>query len=174
MDELDKVLLDSEKTLKKKESQIIENEINNYIEKHESDNIRNDINLLIQMGFDKKMINKVYIILKPENIERAVTIMTQINGIYQHNFYENNYKFKVKNLCFICNEPKKLHQDYNNNGNINENNTEIITPGNFNPISNEEKENIGNKYLNINSNKICKICFEEFDEEEYKKNKLSS
>ena len=118
MDELDKVLLDSENRLKKKETQIYENEINKYIEINEVDNIRNDINRLIEMGFNKKIINKVYVILNPENIERAITIMTQINGKYQHNFYENNYKFKDKNLCFICNEPKNLHIDYIDNENV--------------------------------------------------------
>ena len=63
------------------------------------------------MGFSQKMINKVYIILKPESIERAIDIMTPINGIYYHDFYEN--KKGNSDLCFICNQPKHLHLKYN-------------------------------------------------------------
>ena len=34
------------------------------------------------MGYDKKMINKVYILLRPENIERAIDYLTQKKKIY--------------------------------------------------------------------------------------------
>ena len=45
--------------------------------------IKNDIELLNNMGFDQTMINKVYILLRPENVERAVDYMVEI---YQHEF----------------------------------------------------------------------------------------
>ena len=68
--------------------------------------INNDIKLLNNMGFDNAMINKVYILLKPVNFEKAVDYMTEINGIYQHEFLYNPYE---PNLCFICKKPKNNH-----------------------------------------------------------------
>ena len=53
-------------------SNVIESEINNLIETEEGKHIQADIELLNSMGFDKKMINKVYILLTPANIERAI------------------------------------------------------------------------------------------------------
>ena len=47
------------------------------------------------------MINKVYILLRPENIERAIDYMTEIDGIYQHNFFENHHKTKDKGLLYL-------------------------------------------------------------------------
>ena len=42
-------------------SMVIENELENYLESNEGQNIIADIETLKIMGFDKKMINKVYI-----------------------------------------------------------------------------------------------------------------
>ena len=83
-----------------RDSEIIEEEINNFLDKEEGQNIKSDIELLNDMGFDKKMINKVYILLKPENIERAIDYMTEINEIYQHDFVPSSNP-NEKNLCFI-------------------------------------------------------------------------
>ena len=49
-----------------------------------------DFKLLREMGYDRKMINKIYAILRPENIERAIDYMTEIGGLYQHNFLRNH------------------------------------------------------------------------------------
>ena len=79
-----------------RDSEIIEEEINNFLDKEEGQNIKSDIELLNDMGIDKKMINKVYILLKPENIERAIDYMTEINEIYQHDFVpSSNPKEKI-------------------------------------------------------------------------------
>ncbi len=72
-------------------------EINDFISSEESDIIKADIELLKEMGYDQKLINKVYIIISPPNIETAIDLMTPINGIYQHDFYENIYQSKNKN-----------------------------------------------------------------------------
>ena len=58
---------------------MIDDEINNFLNNDEGQNIKNDIELLKSMGFEKKMINKVYILLRPENIERAIDYMTEID-----------------------------------------------------------------------------------------------
>jgi hypothetical protein len=64
------------------------------------------------MGYDRKMINKVYILLHPENIDRAIDYMSEINGIFQHNFFENYNSNKDKDICFICKKNKIFHLDY--------------------------------------------------------------
>ena len=89
----------------------IDSEISKFIENDEGQNMKADIELLKSMGFDKKMINKVYILLGPENIERAIDYMTEIDGIYQHDFIASSNP-NEKSLCFICKKPKQNHLDY--------------------------------------------------------------
>ena len=90
---------------------VIEREINDIIDNDVGQNIKADIELLNNMGFDKKMINKVYILLRPENIERAIDYMTEIDGIYQHDFIPSSNP-KENLLCFICKKPKQNHLDF--------------------------------------------------------------
>ena len=40
----------------------------------------------MEMGFDTKLIKKVYVFLKPNSVEQAINYMTQDNGLYQHKF----------------------------------------------------------------------------------------
>ena len=91
--------------------------------------IKEDIRLLKDMGFDKKMVNKVYILLNPENINRAIDYLTEVNGIYQHNYIQST-KPNEKYLCFICKKPrgKHIHNSLNNILNENTNINDIITP----------------------------------------------
>ena len=89
----------------RRESIVIDDQIENFLETNEGKNIKADIDLLNEIGFEKKMINKVYILLRPPNIERAIDYMTEIDGIYQHNFFMNS---KNDELCFICKKPKKI------------------------------------------------------------------
>ena len=108
------------------------------------------------MGFDKKMINKVYILLRPENIERAIDYMTEINGIYQHNYLSSN---KEQNLCFICKKPKINHLDHNEDNN---NEQDIIN------VSDNilNKDNIDNDFVDGE----CGLCYEGI----YKKDKIKN
>ena len=55
--------------LERRDSVVIDDELNKFLDKDKGQNIKADIELLNNMGFDKKMINKVYILLRPENIE---------------------------------------------------------------------------------------------------------
>ena len=89
----------------------IDNEMESFMETSEGENIKSDIQLLFQMGFDKKMINKVYILLKPPSIDRAIDYMTEVDGIYQHDFLESTNP-KEKSLCFICKRPRQNHLDF--------------------------------------------------------------
>ena len=58
-----------------------------------------DVAVLIDMGFEEAMIRKVYIFLKPRNLDQAIEYMTEENGIYQHRFYESSHSNYTK--CFI-------------------------------------------------------------------------
>ena len=137
---------------------IAEREIQNYELSHPGQHIASDINTLINMGFDKKMVNKTYLLLSPPNIERAIDYMTEINGIIQHNFFENKAEIINKGFCYICKKPRKNHLGY--------------IPGTY-----EEKydNNIIN-YNKINIKKseeeICKVCYEQLSKKEKKSNLL--
>ena len=103
-------------------STIVEEEINFL-----SANIKRDIGTLRDMGFDKKMINKVYILLNPPNIERAIDFLTEINGIYQHNFIQST-KPEEKSLCFICKRRRQFHLNNDSNNLLDDDvNNNIIT-----------------------------------------------
>ena len=72
---------------------------------------KDDIANLILMGFDKKFIKKIYAFLHPDSLEQAIIYMTEENGFYLHNFYQNT-KHKNLNTCYICGEPRNKHMDY--------------------------------------------------------------
>ena len=172
-------------------STAIEREMEMLLETEEGKNIKADIELLNSMGFDKKMINKVYLILRPENIERAVDFMTEIDGVYQHDFIEG----QNLNECFICKSPRINHLDYippefineaiNNNANNNNFNNHNNNHQNNNLINNNqnliniEEENIDEENNNYNNNdtdnfKIdeCEVCYEEIYKADRDLNKI--
>ena len=72
--ELQDILLDIEETKNNKNLEESNNlsfsklDVNDLIIKNESDMIISDISFLKEMGYDRKMINKVYIFLNPPNI----------------------------------------------------------------------------------------------------------
>ena len=69
----------------------------------------NDLEIIVSMGYDKKMAKKVYILLKPKNINEALDFLTKENNIYQHDFMERHGK---NDVCFICGESSKNHINY--------------------------------------------------------------
>ena len=149
-----------------------DNEISDYMVNHEGEQKAKDIMLLRDMGYDSKMINKIYALLRPENIERAIDYMTEINGIYQHNFFENHIRNRDKKLCFICEKPKRFHLDYIPDdllGELNLNND-------FNNVLDNNMNNNINDSFNLivkrNETFLCTVCFEEIDEEEKNYNAL--
>lgn len=64
-----------------------------------------DINNLISMGFSPDMVNKVYLNFKPKNIETALNLLTNNDGVFLHVFLPNE---ENKLICEICNEQKKI------------------------------------------------------------------
>ena len=158
-----------------RDTKAIENEMTNYLETEEGEKIKSDVDLLQGMGYDKKMINKVYILLRPENIERAVDYMTELNGVYQHNFFENHNSSKDKGLCFICKKARQFHLDYipdevlaeDNNQNNNLGNNLVEDDNDSFNFSQEsiKSEKIENEKKSLISNE-CNVCFDEVEEGE--------
>jgi len=147
---------------KERNTIFIENELENILGTHEGQNIKADIEALSIMGFDKKMINKVYILLRPENIERAIDYMTEFNGIYQHNFISNNNP-RQKNLCFICKKAKQFHLDYTPEGLLNADSN--FNQNNYNQDTIDINNNIFENSKNNNCNDKCEVCYEDIDKE---------
>ena len=164
-----------------RDTKAIENEMTNYLETEEGEKIKSDVELLQSMGYDKKMINKVYILLRPENIERAVDYMTELNGVYQHDFFENHNPSKDKGLCFICKKARQFHLDYipdevlaednNQNNNLGNNLVEDDNDSfNFSQesIKSEKIENEKKSLISVE----CNVCFDEVEEGEKNFNAL--
>ena len=147
-----------------RDSEIIEEEINNFLDKEEGQNIKSDIELLNEMGFDKKMINKVYILLKPENIERAIDYMTEINEIYQHDFVPSSNP-KEKNLCFICKKPKRNHLNFIPDDSL------LDIPQIIDELKINKNDEIDNDNDNFSYDE-CQVCYEEINKEEKNFNKI--
>ena len=100
-----------------------------------------NISILKEMGFNEVLIKKVYIFLKPNSLEQAINYMSEENGIYQHNFFQN---IKISNKqCYICGHPENEHINYNELTKDDELEEEI-----------KGKSSIGNK--------LCSICFETY------------
>ena len=145
-----------------------ENQVNNFMGRHEGEQIVNDIQLLRDMGYENRMINKIYILLHPESIERAIDYMTEINGVFQHNFFENNYRSKDRDLCFICKTPRRCHLDYIPNEFLDNNDINL----DFNNNINNNLNNNNNLVVIPKQTYMCTVCFEEMDEEEKNHNSL--
>ena len=159
-----------------RDTEFIENQMSAFMATEEGQKIKDDIQLLKDMGYDNKMINKVYILLQPKTLERAIDYMTEINGIYQHNFFENHSN-KDKGLCFICKKIKNYHLDYipeellNQNDYIENNNIEFVEDNNSSFSFNDDKEDNKNKNIDIKYNDCC-VCFEDVEEKDKKTNVL--
>ena len=157
--------------IERNSTSLIENQITALMATEEGEKIKDDITLLNDMGYDKKMVNKVYILLHPPTLERAIDYMTEINGIYQHNFFESHNPNKDKDLCFICKQSKKFHLDYKSKDllNGNDNNYEnsirfsidLVDEGLIPVNDNEKKEKKNSLDLN---NKECNVGFDEVEE----------
>ena len=89
--------------------------------------------------------NKIYAILRPENIERAIDYMTEIGGRNQHNFFRNHIWNRDKNLCFICKKPKRFHLDYIPNDLLGE----MDLNNDFNNNLDNNMNNSMNNYFNL-------------------------
>ena len=135
---------------------------------------QNDLNIVIEMGYDRKMVKKVYALLMPVDINEALDFLTKENGIFHHDFMQ---KHGTNDECFICGEPPKNHINYRKSV------LDIIRDS-FGNSKNEDKnsnsenlnseKNGGNLVDNKNSNNeiCCDLCFEVMTEEENLENSI--
>ena len=147
------------------------------IDEHVEENIEDNIEKLSEMGFDLKMIKKVYVLLKPRNLDEAIYLLTQDNGKYHHYYIQRHGK---EDECFICGLKSKNHINFVPKDNADKN---AANNSNKDKISNrfdkelkglseplvEEEESNGP----LNDNKIfCAVCEEEISANEQKENML--
>ena len=150
----------------RKNTASIEKELNNFFDHDEGQKIKSDIELLISMGFDKKMVKKVYILFSPDNIERAIDYMTEIDGIYQHDFIASSNP-KENLLCFICKKPKQNHLDYipeNLLVGAQINNIPVNNPPIIDDLIDEEEKKSDKKSDDLINE--CEVCYDELNNEE--------
>ena len=85
--------------------------------------IDHDVAMLIEMGYDDKLIEKVYNILHPRDITQAINYMTKENNLYNHPFASGK---RSSSLCLICNEPMENHLNSYSQTNVLENRSGIL------------------------------------------------
>ena len=133
------------------------------------DQFREDVDYLQSKGFDKKMITKVYILLKPKTKEQAEHMMTPVKGIYPHEFYPS--KRSSSNKCIICGAEEESHKKKKEKQSIVGN----MLRERFG-LNEESKNSNADVTLedkeNENDKKICMICDCELTDKEYSQNKL--
>ena len=128
--------------------------INNSFYEEQDDDIKRDINFLIESGFDKEKVIKIYLILKPSNVNEANHFLTKENGLYQHIFYPSS---KNSERCEICREGINNH--------IKSNNDSIKSKNDESTISNQNQFNDVIRYTNKKDNIKCRICEDCFNNE---------
>ena len=135
----------------------------------------NDLEELILMGYDVKMVKKVYIFLKPVDINEAIDFLSEENGIYHHDFLERHGK---NDVCFICGKSAKDHINYEPKR---KSLLETIRDSLGNSKNNINFSKNNNLELNIDdqnkdkkseSSVICELCMENITKEEEEKNFL--
>ena len=144
--------------------------------------IESDMKTILSMGYDEKMIRKVYIILKPSEINEALDFLSQQDGIYHHDFMETHGK---KDQCFICGQPPKNHINYEPKSNLVEKLRDSIGHNSKNRNSNNsdddklkepliELKNSEDEKIEENDEPIyCDLCTDEIrNKKEIEKNTL--
>ena len=136
-----------------------------------------DEKLLKLMGFDEGMIKKVYLFLKPNNIEEAIEIMMEVNEIYQHDYYEGRSS-SINGRCYICKQDRQHHRNYVHSEYVQEEKPRDSTSL-FDMLFIKENNKTDNEKQNICMNEInedeepiasisekteCLICLEGFEE----------
>ena len=103
---------------------------------------------LKEMGYNERMVRRVYMFLNPRNINEAIEWMTEVNGLYQHDFYQSKASPR-SNICFICGKERKFHRDYiPPEKNVNDNRV----------VRNVER--VKKKYVHNNEDEECLVCLD--------------
>ena len=76
--------------------------------KKENESNETDISTLISLGYNGALVKKVYLFLKPNNINEAIDLMTEKERVIQHYFYKSAVSFNHK-VCYICGKEYNQH-----------------------------------------------------------------
>ena len=95
---------------------------------------KNEILFLLDLGYDKHKLIKVYLLLRPKNISEAVYFLSKEDNLYQHIFCPS----KLSNNCEICEGKEEEHISIS------------INPQNSISNINEENNSFENEIKNIN------------------------
>ena len=105
--------LDIEENNEKDEKDItekkIEKDISIKVNKKSNSVFKEDMDKILALGYDEKMVRKVYLFFKPGDINEALDYLSQKDGVYNHDFIERHGS-KLK--CFICDQPPENHINY--------------------------------------------------------------
>jgi hypothetical protein len=118
---------------------------------------------LIQMGFEQKLIQKVYTFLHPTSLNQAIDFMTEINGIYQHHFFFST-RSPSPSKCFICGKSPMNHIDheafneFNGQSTLNNFNRQMKEVTSFNAIDDVDDDD-----------NICILCDDQLTSNDVKK-----
>ena len=153
---------------------------------------KKDMDYILSLGYDGKIMRKVYMFLKPNDINEALDYLNKEDGIYHHDFMETHGN---KNKCFICGEPPKNHINYEPNNErtsiiqsirdsvSNDKNKNDLIDFDKNKESdslldvplievNEKNEANGQKRKSSGKLVFCDLCYEEMEEKQVNQNKL--
>lgn len=118
------------------------NNINNNLNQNEDllnlsieQKYKSDYEILINLGYESNLLKKVFKFLKPNDINDALDLMEEKDGIFQHEFMEGHSGINNsnhQNKCFICGNPPQIHIGYNNNNEYLINNINNINHNNNN------------------------------------------
>lgn len=157
-------------------SSFTEQNFRDFLRNQENENIEDDIATLYDMGFNLSMINKVYLFLKPRNVEEAIQLLSEENGIYQHHFYQRTSS-QDSHLCFICKKERRFHIGYVDternslfdllNLDFDEEFLRRLHEG-----RNQRKKDTEVKPEKKTSNKECVVCFSYLDDSEIEKTRI--
>ena len=172
----------------KDESTDIQNSGSSKISDHKFDSkIEKDMQTILAMGYDEKMIRKVYIILKPTDINEALDYLSQSDGIYHHDFMETHGK---ANQCFICGEYPQNHINYEPKNNLMEKLRDSIghtIPKRSSKPSEEDKIKLKEPLIELENSEdgkkveiddkyieptYCELCMDEMNKSEIESNTL--
>ena len=133
---------------------------NSFYQQLDSDSKR-DIFYLINAGYNKKQIIKIYLLLKPLNANEAILYLSEENGKHQHIFFPSK---SSNNICEICGSEKNLH--------ISKINRAIISSSHTSSISSIKiNNNISIPIKDLSNEKYhCKICEDDIQKEMALKN----
>ena len=76
--------------------------------KKESEPNETDITTLISLGYNEALVRKVFLFLKPNNLHKAIDLMTEKEGVIQHFFYQSVIRNNDK-LCYVCGKEYNQH-----------------------------------------------------------------